>query len=376
MLHFDVNTPSLIALIIFGLGFVLQLFFWLGFFTKLAWYKRSKSSKQELPAVSIVICARNEYHHLIRHLPQVLEQDYPHFEVVVVNDCSHDDSEEWLDDMARKHKHLKIVHLRQSLNFFHGKKFPLSMGIKSASYEWLLLTDADCLPESKLWLQNMASAFTADTDVVLGYGAYKQKPGLLNMLIRFDTLHIGMQYLSMALAGKPYMGVGRNLSYRKSVFIKNKGFTAHYKIPSGDDDLFVSQIAHKSNTAVVIDEGVRTFSEPKTSFGSWFSQKRRHLSTAKYYKRATKFYLGTYAFSQFAFYAGFVWLLWLPFSFLVPAGAFLIRLLIQLLITKACMKRLGEKDLLLLSPMAEVFFILLNVILMLLGQLNKKSTWK
>lgn len=376
MLHFDINTPILIALITFGLGFVLQLFYWLVLFSRLAFYKNAISPHQELPPVSVVICARNEYHHLVKHLPRVLEQDYPVFEVVVVNDCSNDETADWLDDQARLHKHLKVVQMRQSLNFFQGKKFPLSMGIKSARHEWLLLTDADCQPESNHWLRNMASAYTTDTDLVLGYGAYKQKPGILNMLIRFDTLHIGMQYLSMALAGNPYMGVGRNLSYRKSVFIHNKGFTAHYKIPSGDDDLFVSQIARKKNTAIVINEGARTLSEPHTFFGAWFRQKKRHLSTAKYYKWPTRFYLGAYAFSQFSFYIGFIWIVLLPFSFLVPVSVFLIRMLIQLFITKACMKQLGEKDLLLFSPIAEVLLILLNTILMVSSLLNKTTKWK
>ncbi len=376
MLNFELNTLTIIALALISAGLFLQLFYWWGLFARLAFFKDKAPQHEVQQPVSVVICARNEYHNLKNNLPLILNQAYPEFEVVVVNDCSEDESEEYLDDMARAHSNLKVVRLRQSLNFFRGKKFPLSVGIKSAKHNTLLLTDADCRPESELWIAKIAAAYGDGTEVVLGYGGYERKPGLLNKLIRFDTLQIGMQYLSLALAGKPYMGVGRNLSYLKEVFIQNKGFTSHYNIPSGDDDLFISQVANKYNTRIVVAEGARTLSKPKENFLAWIGQKRRHLTTGVYYSTGSKIILGLYSIGLMLFIAGFVWLLLLPFSFFVPLGLLLLRVSTQLFVTRACMKRLGEKELLLFSPIAELLIILTNIALGLLNLVKKPGKWK
>jgi glycosyltransferase involved in cell wall biosynthesis len=375
LLNFEFNTLIITALGVFGLGFSLQMVYWWGIFARLAFYKTTKKELPPQDSVSVVICARNEYSNLRQNIPLFLAQQYPNFEVVVVNDCSDDDSEGYLAEMARHDTRLKVVHLRQSLNFFQGKKFPLSMGIKSAKNEILLLTDADCRPESEQWISHMVKPYNTQVDIVLGYGPYEPKKGLLNKLIRLDTMHIGIQYLSLALARKPYMGVGRNLSYRKQLFIQNKGFTSHYNIASGDDDLFVSQVAHKGNTQIVVEKGARTYSVPKKTFFEWAQQKRRHFSTAKFYSKTNKTILGTYYLSQMLFYAGFVWLLVLPFSPLPAIGGFILRLFTQLFITKACMKQLGEKDLLLFSPFGEVLLIVFNLILAAINQIKKRKTW-
>jgi glycosyltransferase involved in cell wall biosynthesis len=376
LLNFEVNTLILFVLSLFGIGFLLQLVYWWGIFSRLAFYKPKDKLLTAKEAISVVICARNESINLLQNLPLIFSQQYPDFEVVVVNDCSDDETEELLVEMAHREPRLKVVHLRQSLNFFRGKKFPLSMGIKSAKNEILVLTDADCKPESENWLQNMADTYHENTEVVLGYGPYERRNSLLNLLIRFDTLHIGMQYLSFALAGLPYMGVGRNLSYRKSLFIHNKGFTSHYNIPSGDDDLFISQVAHAGNTEIVVAEGSRTNSAPKTNLSGWIRQKRRHLSTARYYKKNIKLVLGLYHMSQLLFWGGLVAVLMLPFSFLVPLGVLLVKLSTQLWLTKRIMNRLGEKKILLFSPFAEIFFILFNPLIVAVNLLKKPGKWK
>lgn len=376
MLNFEINLLVLFALIVFGLGFVLQMVYWWGFFSRLAFYKQRNNQKVTDKPVSVVICARNEYTNLSRNLSLIFSQDYNAFEVVVVNDCSDDGSDELLHEMALAEPRLKVVHLRQSLNFFRGKKFPLSMGIKSAKNEILVLTDADCRPESNQWIKQIVNGYNDTTEVVLAYSPYEDSKSLLNLLIRFDTLHIGMQYLSFALAGFPYMGVGRNLSYKKSLFIQNKGFTSHYNIASGDDDLFISQVAKASNTRVVINKGSRTYSQPKRNFFLWVRQKRRHLSTSRHYNSSTKILLGSYYLSQWLFWAGLIFLLLLPFSFLIPLGGLLIRLITQLWLTKNSMIRLGEKHLLLFSPIAEFFFMLFNPLLATVNLLKKPGTWK
>jgi len=301
VIHYD--SVGFVLSAVFMLMVLIQWLFYGAFFLRLALYKKEIPKTDFSPEpVSVVISARNEYHNLKRFLPKILDQDYPDFEVVVVNDCSDDESTELLDDMARHNPKLKLVHLTQSLNFFQGKKFPLSMGIKSAKHDLLVLTDADCFPESNQWLRSITAAYHPGTEVLLAYGPYQKMKSLLNSLIRFDTLHIAIQYLSFALAGLPYMGVGRNLSYRKSLFLKNKGFTSHYKIASGDDDLFIHQVANKHNTRVLIQSSNRMLSVPKKTFSEWIRQKRRHLMTGKFYAFKIKMLLGAYNMCASLFY--------------------------------------------------------------------------
>src|SRR6185436_3860360 len=158
------------------------------------------------------------------------------------------------------------------------------IGIREAKHEILLLTDADCVPASEFWIQHMQDAYDENIDVVLGYGAYHKTKDFLNKLIRFETFHTALQYLSYALAGMPYMGVGRNLSYKKSLFFRHKGFSSINHIPSGDDDLFINKAATKKNTAVIIDPEAITRSIPKRTSKAWKKQKARHYTTAKFYK--------------------------------------------------------------------------------------------
>ena len=371
------NNLSFTLIVIFLLSLIIQLYYFWFYFSRLAFLRKEKNinTNPELAPVSIILCAHNEYHNLEKNIPLILAQKYPNFELVVVNDCSDDGSDELLEDIARNDHRLKNVILRQSLNFFSGKKFPLSIGIKSASYEHLLLTDADCSPASKNWINNFMQNYTPGTDIVLGFSPYKKKRGLLNWLIQFDTLHIGIQYLSLALAGKVYMGVGRNLSYKKSVFLKNKGFTAHYDIPSGDDDLFISQVGNASNTSIEISAESHMLSEPKTSISNWIRQKRRHLSTGIYYKRKTKQLLGLYFGTQLLFYGLFVALLFTNIPVFIPLIALGIRFVNQFIIFVKASKKLDQKFTWLLLPFAELFFIIFNPLLSFSNLFSKPVKW-
>jgi len=378
LIEIYIKTLTYIVLGIAGASLLIHLIYYWAVFARVSFFKSKKAAPAQSPQppVSIVISARNEYLKLERNLPLLFAQDYPDFEVVVVNDCSDDGSEEMLTDYARREPRLKLVHIRQSLNFFQGKKFPLSIGIKSAKNEILLLTDADCAPRSNQWINSMVAVYHEKTEMVLGYGPYQRKAGLLNLLIRFDTLHIGLQYLSYAHAGAPYMGVGRNMSYRKSLFLKNKGFTSHYSIPSGDDDLFVAKVANKKNTRIVIHEDSRTYSEPSKNFSAWVRQKRRHLSTGKYYSAGVKFKLGLYYFTQFSFYAACAGLYFLPIHFVFPTALLAFRLINQLIIFGAASKRLGERSIWLIAPFAELFFMFFNPIIAFTNIFSKQVRWK
>ncbi len=335
----------LIVFIVFCLLTLIQLFYYWFFFTRLAHFKKSSKEKSQTHPVSMIICARDEAGNLARNLPGLLVQSYPTtHEIVVVNHNSQDETRYLLEEFKKTFKGLHIVNLEQEAKGIPGKKYPLSMGIKEAKHEVLLLTDADCVPASEHWLSLMQDGYDEGIEVVLGYGAYFRKPGLLNKLIRFETFYSAMQYLSFALAGKPYMGVGRNLSYKKDLFLKNKGFSSINHIPGGDDDLFINKVAHRHNTRVVIDHDAFTMSQPKRTFGDWFRQKNRHFSTAKFYKAEHRFWLGLLSFTHFFFYPFFVGSL-LLFDWRIALGVFALRFFTQAYVQYKCMKKLNEQDL-------------------------------
>jgi len=330
---------------VLGIVAAVQVWYYLYFFIRLANYVApSKEASQEY-AVSVIICAKNEAENLVNNLPGILFQDYKTtHDVTVVNDNSTDESKYILEEFQHRFKNLNVIALKQEAKGIPGKKFPLSVGIKSSRYEIVLLTDADCIPSSEFWIKKMQDGYKTNIEVVLGYGAYKKYPGLLNKLIRFETFHTALQYFSYALAGKPYMGVGRNLSYRKDIFLRNKGFSTINHIPSGDDDLFINMIANKNNTAIVIDKEAHTLSEPHKTWSSWMQQKNRHYTTAKFYKPLHKFLLSFYATMQMLIYPLTIATA-IFFNWYIAVGIFAVRLIVQGIIWYKSMKKLNESDL-------------------------------
>lgn len=300
----NVITPTdWILLSGMALSLLILLYYYFGVFGKLAFYKPQPSPKTALEPVSVIIAARNEFENLQKYLIPILEQDYPQFEVVVVNDCSYDSSQAFLEELQKSYPHLKISQLIEQDKYPTGKKFALTIGIKAAKYEQLLFTDADCEPSSNQWLRLMQSRFTQGKEIVLGYSPYRKRKGFLNLFIRFETLVTAQFYFSMALMNNAFMGVGRNLAYRKEVFFRHKGFASHQHILSGDDDLFINEAATRSNVAIEIDPASFVYTEPKSSFGSYSNQKVRHMYAGKFYRKNHQRFLGVYYSGMMLFYA-------------------------------------------------------------------------
>jgi glycosyltransferase involved in cell wall biosynthesis len=385
-INFFFNRLSFYVLAIFVLALVIQLcIHWIRF-SRLAFYKRKPKAKPDeaLEPVSVVVCARDAYEQLTVLIPALLNQDYPNFEVVVVNDCSDDETEEYLKDLERSEPRIKPVQLRQHLNFFNGKKFPLSMGIKSASNDLIVLTDPDCRPTTNQWLRSVVNCYEPNTEVVIGYSRHRNTGGLLNLLIRFDALQNALLYLSSALAGKPYMGVGKNLSYRQRLFFRNKGFISHYTLAAGDDDIFISQVANKKNTKVHIDAENTIACASPTSVGVWARERQRRYSTAGMYKRSARTLMTLHYWSQFLFYAAFIALFFMQPAFSLsidlPYAAyyfptlivlFLLRYITQLIVYNGASRRLGERGLLPGLILLDFVFALFTPILRITGRMRK-----
>lgn len=337
---------QLILFISFCAVAFIQVFYFLFFFSRLAFYKASTRLSSQTHPVSVIVCARDEAKNLVLNLPGALVQSYDTtHEVIVVNDNSFDESKYILEDLKKTFRQLQVVELTQEAKMIPGKKFPLSIGIKTARHEILLLTDADCVPASERWIEQMQGSYDDDTEIVLGYGAFHKKNSLLNKVIRWETFHSALQYLSYALASVPYMGVGRNLSYKKAVFFRHKGFSSHNNIPGGDDDLFINKAANKKNTKININKDSFTLSHAADTWEQWRNQKRRHYTTSKFYRPLHKFLLGLYAASHF-FYFPLLIFTAIFYNWQLALAVFLFRAVLQLIVYAKTMFKLGESDLL------------------------------
>lgn len=373
-----VNIFQIIILSIFALCTLVQLFYYLYYYLAVAVYKAPEPTVKNFP-VSVIICAKDEAGNLKNFLPGILKQNYPAgFEVIVVNDCSEDDTAEVLEEFQKQYNNLKVSTIIKDLKFTHSKKLAQVIGIKASSNEILLFTDADCQPESDMWLSDMTDHFDENVDFVLGYGGYLNEDGLLNKYIRYDSMFIAMQYLGMAIRRKPYMGVGRNLAYRKSLFFKTRGFSSHSHLMSGDDDLFVNSNANEKNTIVEFRPKAHTRSVPAIELQNWIKQKKRHLTTGKYYKLSDKIRLFIEPVTRTIFHLCLIYILCTLLFWPYIIGIFVLRLVTQSIVFYLVSKKLNEKQLLLYSIIFDIFSPLIYATLYLsnLRNRNRGATWR
>lgn len=360
------------------IALLIQLYYYFMYYSRVLFHAFNEAPEQmDYPPVSVVISAKNEQYNLPDYLPSILEQNYPDYQVVVVDDCSEDETWDVLEGLKKNYEHLYTTRIHFDPVFKHGKKVALSLGIKAAKHDILVFTDADCKPEGNNWLKNMVAHYREGTDIVIGYGPVYKSKGFINEMIRFDNLFTGIQYLGAALAKHPYMGVGRNLSYRKQLFLDHKGFSPHLQLMSGDDDLFINKVATKSNCAVEISPESHVYTKAKNNWKDWIIQKRRHLTTGRHYRFADKFRLGTELGSRFMFYLSFfLALIFIPYPWII-AGIFGVRFLVQGLIINLSARKLKQPLLIYSFWMFDVVMPLFNAWLAFKNARNPKGIkWK
>ena len=363
-----------IILIGFTIGTLLYLFELAWVWGGLAGFKSNEVADYNT-SVSLIIAARDEEENLKENLDLWLNQNHNSFEVIVVNDCSYDNTEYLLNEYQRKSQHLQIVSLEETKIFKGGKKHALFMAIKGAQFQRLLFTDADCKPGSKDWLATMNAQFTDQKKIVLGIGFYEKKKGLLNYLIRMDALQIAIQYMGTAARGFPYMGVGRNLAYKKQLFFDVGGFKKHIDLKWGDDDLFINQIADKNNTTICGLPEAQTISTPKTSVSSWFAQKRRHMSTAGRYSIGTKLMISLKPARILIYYSMLISGLLIPELFRPFLISAIIIYIAHILIFLVLKNKIGKVDKFYVFPFAEIALFVVNILLYFSIWMKKPKSW-
>ncbi|MDE0561243.1 glycosyltransferase [Algoriphagus sp. NF] len=296
----------LLLWILFGLGIFIQLIYLLPIFGKVAFFKsKPESNSENTEGVTVVIAAHNEFKNLKRLIPILFEQDYPNYDVLVINDRSRDRTGRLLEDLMSQYPKLRTVTVKYTPDHVTSKKYALTLGIKVAKNDVILLTDADCIPASDQWIRKMTQPVrNQNMTFSIGYAGYEQQKGFLNRWIQFETLKTALLYLSFAKWKSPFMGVGRNLCYRRSFFMEIKAFKDLWHLEGGDDDLLINRYATGKNTRAVLDADARTISIPKENWKDYFSQKKRHLNIGKHYLTQDKLKIGWYAFSHLLFWVG------------------------------------------------------------------------
>lgn len=333
-----------------GILFMIQSAYYMGLYRKLHVHSKKAKEETETPPLSVILVAKDAASDLQKNLPPILEQEYPDYEVIVIYDQSSDDGcEDVLKLLQDKYPHLHYSFIPNSARYISHKKLGITMGIKASHHEWLVFTEPNCRPSSNQWLRKMARNFTHGTDIVLGYSNYEKAKGWFNRKVTFDTLLNSMRFLGSAINGHPYMGCGRNLAYRKSLYYEQKGFTSHLNLQRGEDDLFVNQTTNGKNTQVEASpESIVRITAPHYK-KDWYEEKLSYTMTSQLYKGFNRYLMGFETCSRLLFLLttmvcigwGIISQGWITVG--IATLLWLFRFLIQIMVFRKTSITLGER---------------------------------
>jgi glycosyltransferase involved in cell wall biosynthesis len=355
---------------------VIQLTYYLGVFGQFAFAKAQKITPKRIP-ISVIVCAKNEEENVANFIPLLAEQNYPDFEIVLIDDASGDNTLEIFEQFEKQYSNVRLVKVENNEAFWGNKKYALTLGIKAAKKEYLLFTDADCYPTSKDWITAMSSQFTMQKTIVLGYGKYEKiTNSFLNKIIRFENVLTTINYFSWAKLGQPYMGVGRNMAYKKEEFFNVNGFIDHMQIRTGDDELFINQAANGKNTTIAFTPESFSISKAKTSFSDFFNQKRRQIATANYFPIMDQLRLGIFYASQLTFVLMAAILLAFQYEWIIVLSIFLVRYIVAWTVVGFSAGKLKENDLKWWFPIVEIVLIFTQANAYFTNLFSKPIHWK
>jgi len=362
---------------VFVTAAAIQLFFYLLTLSVFSFYRKPRSTSVNIPGISVIISAKNEAENLKKLIPLLLKQQYKAFEIIVLDDKSTDDTYDYTIELEHKEENFKLVRIDSTPDHINNKKYALTLGIKAAKFDYLVFTDADCQPAGEYWLEEFSHGFTSDKiKFVLGYSQYFRKKGLLSMFINYETILTALHYVGIGLLGNPYMGVGRNIAYRKSFFLKNNGFGKYQGVVGGDDDLLVNQYANRKNTKFILSPNSTVYSIPKTKMNDYILQKTRHLSVGKHYRGTDKLLLGLLSFSKIIFWLSFITAIMSGYQTYFVAGGFFLVMVSLLTVLLVLKKKTGDKSSIWMLPFLDFIFIFYYITTGLKVLFTKKVRWK
>jgi len=364
---------------IFTAAAVILVLFYSLIFGKLAYDRAPHYEPDVFPPVSVIICAKNEAENLKKNLKVILIQNYPKFEVIIVNDQSTDNTVQVIAEYFDRNENLRLFNIKPGEKPLPGKKFAIKTGVEHAKYDTIVVTDADCKPVSAHWLEHLVASYLDDTDFVLGYSPFNKAPTLLNKVARYENVMTAMQYLSFAKVGMPYMGVGRNMSFRKELF-GQWDINGSKKMVGGDDDLFVNALAKGKKTELCLHKDSFTYSDAKTTWGDWIRQKTRHVSTGNRYRFHHKLVLFLFALSNFLFYTTFPLLcikaVTMPLVLISLVSSVALVLFTKYVVTAKINTRLQQTDLTKWFIIMDPLYVLYLLLIFILTIFRPNPEWK
>lgn len=368
------NRKGLLLLFsVFIASLIIQVSYFLLLFIGLA--KKNPPTQPASPPVTVLVCAHDEEANLRKLLPKLQVQDYPGFEIIVVDDRSNDGTYDYLRELSAADNRVRVVKVDHLPAHVNAKKYGITLGVKAATHDWILLTDADCLPGSPQWIAAMSRYMDAGAQFVLGYSPYEMQQGLLNFFIRFETLLTAIQYLGFANLGRPYMGVGRNLAYRKSYFLANKGFNSLMNVTGGDDDLYVNRHATAETTRICTGCDALVWSTPKQSVKSYFAQKKRHLFAGKKYRLGHKAMLALFTGSHLLCWLTGVALLVMGVELITVSALLVTRVSGLAVLTHRAAQRFGHSFPVYAVPFLDILFVFYYLSTAPVALIAKRVKW-
>lgn len=285
MIQFDTTTIIICALII-GMALVAPM---ISIFFRTVRNEEEPSEEEDLslPPLSILLTVHDNARELERHLPVILSQDYPvGYEVIAVVSRGEDDTDDVLKQFANSHSNLYVTFIPDTSRYMSRKKLAVTLGVKAAKNEWVLMTDATCVPSSDQWLKHMARHATTGTDLVIGYSNYDDEATDFQ---RFERLVSQRYILRKAQRGTAYRCEPGNLMFRKACFLDGRGFEGNLKYVRGEYDFIVNKFAERGNVATVIAPEAWMIEDAPTkkqyrNRHLYYMETRRHLERSFGYR--------------------------------------------------------------------------------------------
>jgi len=347
------NTLEIVVFSVLVFCFIVQMLFYWIVLAKPYYYMHNIASGRlhsptAKPPVSVIVYLKSSKQDLEQFLSNILEQDYPEFEVIIVTDSILDVDEEILKRLKNQYENLYSTHVPGNTKNVSRKKLALTLGIKAAKYDKLLFTESDSRLRTTDWIFSMVRHFSDAKTVVLGFSALESTENLSHRFMEYDYFFSNLQMISCALLNKPYTGNGRNLAYSEEHFIEQRGFVKHRILQHGEDDLFINDIATGDNTAVELSISSVTIAKI-SDFQDWKRQKTDRMLTQYFYKRGPVAFWRLESYTRIGFYAALIACLILGFPYLsqqylllpeIALTCFVIRFSSQLFIINNILKHL------------------------------------
>ncbi|TDQ29767.1 glycosyltransferase [Tenacibaculum caenipelagi] len=352
----------------------IQIVYYLSFSLFVFQKQENTLSNTNIP-VSVIVYVKNNAKTLAEYIQNLTKQKHPNFEIVMVNNASNDTTLEIIENLQLEYPNIKVVNVKNTEAFWANKKYALTLGVKAATYEYLLFTELGSKALSKNWIDEITCYFSQEKSIVIGYQKLKRKKkSFSNLLFRFDHLSNTIQAFSYAKFGAPYKATNHNLAYTKEEFFKVNGYINHLALFMGEGDLFLKDAATNQNTIVATTPNSFVCSTKYLSFKEWFLQQKKQSILFSLYKPKHKFLLSFFKLSKFLFYVLAVCITYINWKIALPL--IISYYLIQYIIVGKLATKLQERNTILLLPLLEVCLVLLQIIIFISNQISKPKHWK